>query len=126
MLIQSVSNTNIAPAAMPSGSGGSGAVAAQAPHAAVGQAVAQQPQQSQQPTQVRLSNEIDKINAVLQRSNKDLELSISTDEATKHHVVKLTDKETGETLIQYPSDAVLAIAQGIDEFQRNFLLNQKA
>jgi flagellar protein FlaG len=108
---------------MPSGSGGSGAVAAQAPHAAVGQAVAQQPQQ---PTQVRLSNEIDKINAVLQRSNKDLELSISTDDATKHQVVKLTDKETGETLIQYPSEAVLAIAQGIDEFQRNFLLNQKA
>jgi flagellar protein FlaG len=36
------------------------------------------------------------------------------------------DKATGETVVQIPSEAVLAISQGIDEFQHGLLLKQKA
>ncbi|OGT01272.1 MAG: hypothetical protein A3F73_07105 [Gallionellales bacterium RIFCSPLOWO2_12_FULL_59_22] len=132
MLIQNVGNTAAThTAATPAGlagNGGSPAVAAQAPRAAVEQRAAQQPQQPThaQLSTAQLSTEIEKINSVLRQNNKDVELSISVDEATRKQIVKLTDKETGDTLIQYPSDAVLAIARGIDEFQQSFLLNQKA
>ena len=122
MLIQNISNTGTPPT-MPTNNGVPPTVAAQAPRAAVEQRAAQQPQQ---PTHAQLSTEIEKINSVLRQNNKDVELSISVDEATRKQIVKLTDKETGDTLIQYPSDAVLAIARGIDEFQQSFLLNQKA
>ncbi len=125
MLIQNTSSMAPMPA-VPAGNGGAVGVAVQAPAPQV--ATAEQPvvQQPQQPSHAQLLNEIGKINAALQRSNKAVELSISTDEATRKQVVKLTDKDSGETLIQYPSDAVLAIARGIDEFQQGLLLKQQA
>lgn len=119
MLIQ---NTNSS-AATPTGltaSGGPVVVAAQATRVDAGQAAAPQPSPAQ------ISHEVGRINAALQRANKNLELSISVDESTKKQVVKLTDKDTGDTLLQYPSDAVLAIARGIDQFQHGLLLKQKA
>lgn len=80
----------------------------------------------QQPTPAQLENEVGKINSALQRSNKNLELSISVDETTRKQVIRLTDKDTGDTLMQYPSEAVLAIARSIDEFQQGMLLKQQA
>lgn len=126
MLIQNTGNTASVPAA-PVGNGGppsGAAVQAPVPHAtAVEPSVAQPPQQI---SHAQLVDEIGKINSALQRGNKAVELSISTDESTKKQVVKLTDKDSGETLIQYPSDAVLAIARGIDEFQQGMLLKRQA
>lgn len=118
MLIQNVSSA--AQAATPvklTGNGGAGGVAPKAE-------VAQTPVQQSSPVQLR--NEVSKINTALQQANKNLELSISVDKATNKQIVKLTDKDTGDTLLQYPSEAVLAIAQGIDEFQRGLLLKQEA
>ncbi|HLP98548.1 MAG TPA: flagellar protein FlaG [Sideroxyarcus sp.] len=118
MLIQNISSA--APAAAParlSGNGGPNGVAPQAE-------VAQAPVQA--PTPAQLQSEVGKINSALQQANKNLELSISVDKATNKQIVKLTDKDTGDTLLQYPSEAVLAIAQGIDEFQRGLLLKQEA
>lgn len=123
MLIQNISSTTQAPApAGLAGNGGPTVVAAQtpAPRAAETSAAVQQP------TTAQLESEIGKINTALQRNNKNLELSISVDQTTKKQVVKLTDKDTGDTLLQYPSEAVLAIAQGIDEFQQGLLLRQQA
>lgn len=122
MLIQ---NTNSA-APMPTGpsnTGGPSVVASPAPRTEVKQAV--EPQQPA-PTPAQLDQEVGRINAALQRANKNLELSISVDASTHKQVVKLTDKETGDTLLQYPSDAVLAISRGIDEFQQGLLLKQEA
>ncbi|HEU0186954.1 MAG TPA: flagellar protein FlaG [Gallionellaceae bacterium] len=119
MLIQ---NTNSS-APLPTGfaaSGGPAVPAAQTPQGEVAQAVAQQPSPAQ------VSHEVGRINEALQRANKNLELSISVDATTKKQVVKLTDKDTGDTLLQYPSDAVLAIARGIDQFQHGLLLKQEA
>lgn len=78
------------------------------------------------PSAAQLESEVSRINAALQRNNKQVELNLSIDEPTKKLVVKLTDKETGETLLQYPSESVLAIAQSIDEFQQGLLLKQEA
>lgn len=125
MLIQNTGNTAPTPT-VPVGNGGSAGVAAQvsAPRSAtVESSVAPQPQQL---SHTQLVDEIGKINSALQRGNKAVELSISTDESTKKQVVKLTDKDSGETLIQYPSEAVLAIARGIDEFQQGMLLKRQA
>jgi flagellar protein FlaG len=73
-----------------------------------------------------LTKEVNKINAALQQTNKNLELNFSVDKATNRQVIKLMDKATGETVVQIPSEAVLAISQGIDEFQQGLLLKQKA
>lgn len=131
MLIQNTGNTAAAPAG---NSGTPSGAAAQAPRVAAIQAprvAAIEPPvepsvAQQQISHAQLVEEIGKINSALQRGNKAVELSISTDESTKKQVVKLTDKDSGETLIQYPSDAVLAIARGIDEFQQGMLLKQHA
>ncbi|MBA3023918.1 MAG: flagellar protein FlaG [Gammaproteobacteria bacterium] len=116
MLIQNISNAaQVAAPARPAGNGGPGGVAAE---------VAQTPAQTPSPAQ--LQSEVSKINSALQQANKNLELSISVDKSTNKQIVKLTDKDTGDTLLQYPSEAMLAIAQGIDEFQRGLLLKQQA
>jgi len=81
---------------------------------------------AQQPSAAQLRNEVSKINTAFQQNNKNVELSFATDKSTNMQVVKLMDKETGDTLLQYPSEAVLAISRGIDEFQNGMLLKQKA
>lgn len=119
MLIQNISSAVQAttPARLSGNGGPSGVV----PRTEVAQ---QAPVQA--PTSAQLQSEVGKINSALKQANKNLELSISVDKATNKQVVKLTDKDTGDTLLQYPSDAVLAIAQGIDEFQQGLLLKQQA
>lgn len=123
MLIQNTSSMTPAPASVGLASSG-GPVGA--PVAAAEPRVEVKPAVVQQATPAQLESEVGKINSALQRSNKNLELSISVDEATRKQVIKLTDKETGDTLMQYPSDAVLAIARSIDEFQQGMLLKQEA
>lgn len=121
MLIQSASNSSQGP--MPVGlasNGGPAGVAAQEPPQAVQQPAAQQPSPAQ------LANEVGKINTALQQANKNLELNISVDSSTQKQVVKLTDKDTGDTLMQYPSETVLAISREIEQFQHGMLLKQQA
>lgn len=125
MLIQNTSGAAPAPIKLPSNGGAVGAGAHVAARSEVtstsGGDVA-----VQQPTAGQLKHEVDKINVALQQTNKSLELSISVDKSTNKQVIKLMDKETGDTLMQYPNEAVLAIARGIDEFQNGLLLQQKA
>jgi flagellar protein FlaG len=126
MLIQNIGNTALPPA--PAKSSGNGGISGGAPPVEVTQAQVQ-PQQTQQPSPAKLQNEVSKINNALQQANKNLELSISVDKSTNKQIVKLTDKSTGDTILQYPSEAVIAIAQSIDEFQQSqqgLLLKQQA
>ena len=129
MLIQNTSN--LAPAATPVRLVGSGDPGGVAVHSGSGSAaesarVATKPAVTQQPSNAQLAKEVNKINAALQETNRNLELSFSVDQATNRQVIKLMDKATGETVVQIPSEAVLAISQGIDEFQHGLLLKQKA
>jgi flagellar protein FlaG len=127
MLIQNTSN--LAPASTPARFAGNGEPVAIAAHAGVPAEAAKvntKPVAVTQPTDAQLAKEVKKINVALQQTNKNLELSFTVDQATNRQVVKLMDKTTGDTLLQYPSETVLAIAQGIDEFQHGLLLKQKA
>ena len=118
MLIQST-NSGVPAPAMPSSNGGPVVVAAQ-PEPKQAQAAAATPSSAQ------LSSEVGRINAALKQANRNVELSISVDDSTKKQIITLKDKETGDTLLQYPSEAVLAISRGIDEFQQGLLLNRQA
>lgn len=118
MLIQNVNNTVSTPVGL--ASGGPAVVAPAPSRAEVSQPVVQPLSPAQ------LSQEVSRINSALKQANRNVELSISVDESTKKQIVKLTDKETGDTILQYPSEAVLAISRGIDEFQQNLMLKQKA
>jgi flagellar protein FlaG len=129
MLIQNTSN--LAPASTPvrlPGNGESGGVVLHpSPGASIeAPRVAAKPVAAQQPSDAQLAKEVNKINAALQQTNRNLELSFTVDQATNRQVIKLLDKATGETVVQIPSEAVLAISQGIDEFQHGLLLKQKA
>ena len=127
MLIQNTSSLASAstPARLP-GKGESAVVVAHTGVAAEAAKVTAKPVAAQQPTNAQLTKEVTKINESLQQTNKNLELSFSVDKATNRQIIKLMDKTTGDTLLQIPSEAVLAISQGIDEFQHGLLLKQKA
>jgi flagellar protein FlaG len=84
----------------------------------------------QQPSPEQLKSAVASINKAMQQSNRSLEFSV--DPYTKTPVVKMTDTETGKVISQFPSEAVLAIAQSIDQYlsqhelQHGLLLKQKA
>ncbi len=118
MLIQSTNSAASVPV-QPTASGGPSVVASQ-----TGQSPAASPAPAPTPSQV--ASEVNRINAALKQANRNVELNISVDAATKQPVVTLKDKSTGDTLLQYPSEAVLAIARNIDEFQQGQLLSRKA
>lgn len=84
----------------------------------------------QQPSPEQLKSAVASINRAMQHSNQSLEFSV--DPNTKTPVVKMTDTETGKVISQFPSEAVLAIAQSIDQYlsqheaPQGLLLKQKA
>ncbi len=84
----------------------------------------------QPPSAEQLKSAVDSINKAMKQSNQNLEFSV--DPTTKTPVVKMMDTETGKVISQFPSEAVLAIAQSIDQYlsdhqlQQGLLLQQKA
>jgi len=80
-------------------------------------------QQKAEPTPQQLQQALQTINRKLSSSTS---LEFSYHEGTKQTVVKVTDKETGDVIRQIPSEAALAIAESIGEFQKGMLLQQKA
>ena len=91
-----------------------------APRSAVQAPVQQKPEPAPQQIQQALQT----INRALQTSNSNLEFRI--DQSTHRTVVRVIDGESGELIRQIPSDAALAIAESIGEFQKGLLLRQKA
>lgn len=84
----------------------------------------------QPPSAEQLKNAVASINKAMQQSNQNIEFTV--DPNTKTPVVKMTDTETGKVISQFPSEAVLGIAQSIDQYlsahqlQQGLLLKQKA
>lgn len=78
----------------------------------------------QQASVEELKSAVAAINQAMQQSNQALEFSVDTD--TEQTVVRMVDTSTGELIRQYPSEATLAIARGIEQFQQGLLLTQKA
>lgn len=83
----------------------------------------QQPvQQKPEPTPQQLQQALQTINRKLASSTS---LEFSYDQGTKQTVVKVMDKDSGEVIRQIPSEAALAIAESIGEFQKGLLLRQE-
>jgi flagellar protein FlaG len=72
-----------------------------------------------------LQQAVQSINRALQAS-KSTSLEFTVDQSTRQTVVKVVDKESGDLIRQIPSDAALAIAESIGEFQKGLLLKQEA
>ena len=64
------------------------------------------------------------INHALQQSSHALEFSVDND--TQQTIVRLVDTATGELLRQFPSEATLAIAREIEQFQQGLLITRQA
>ncbi len=124
MLIQNVSSAASAPGF--TGDSGPVPVAAsgiQSAPAALAQA-AKATQQPIQPTDAQLKNAVSNINSAMKESNINIEFSI--DQGTKETVIKVLDSQTGQLVTQFPSKAMLAISQMIEQEQPGALIEQKA
>ncbi|MBU1237180.1 MAG: flagellar protein FlaG [Gammaproteobacteria bacterium] len=76
------------------------------------------------PSAPELAAAVDSINRSLEPESRNLKFSI--DDHTDRVIVKVVDKETGETLRQIPPEEVLAIAESIKDYQKGLILSQKA
>ena len=79
-------------------------------------------QEKPEPTPQQLQQAVQSINQALQASNSNLEFRI--DAGTKRPVVKVVDTDTGELIRQIPSEAMLAIAASIGEYQKGLLFSR--
>jgi flagellar protein FlaG len=76
------------------------------------------------PSAQELAAAVDSINRSLEPESRNLKFSI--DDHTDRVIVKVVDKETGETVRQIPPEEVLAIAESIKDYQKGLILSQKA
>ena len=67
-----------------------------------------------QPSDNELQQAVDQANKVLETKTSN-ELQFSVDKSTGITVVKMINRQNGETLLQFPSDAMLKIAKFIDQ-----------
>ncbi|BCK86750.1 hypothetical protein MIZ01_0516 [Sideroxyarcus emersonii] len=120
MIIQNISSQGTLPVRPVSNDGPAVAVPQTAAAASV----------TQPPSAEQLNNAINKINSAMQQSNQSLEFAV--DPGTKTPVVKMMDTTTGKVVSQFPSEAVLGIAESIDQYlnthklQQGILLKQQA
>lgn len=76
-----------------------------------------------QPTADQLTQAVNQIQDVIQKTAQSLQFSIDKDTGTT--VVKVVDTESKKVLRQIPSEEVLAIAKALDKLQ-GLLIKQKA
>jgi flagellar protein FlaG len=81
-----------------------------------------------QPLSEQLKQATDTINQVMRESNQclEFEFEFSVDTDTKKPIVRVVDTKTGGLIRQIPSEATLAVARSIDQFQKSILFSQKA
>jgi flagellar protein FlaG len=91
------------------------APAVAAPSAPPAQPVAPASTASEVVTAEEVAKAVGQINQVIQHFNPDIEFTV--DPSTKIDVVRVIDKVSGQVIRQFPSDAVLGIAQALDKLQ---------
>ena len=77
-----------------------------------------------EPTPAQVQNMVDGANKAMRQINASLEFSV--DEATNKTVIQVTEKQTGQVIMQFPTDEMLAITRAIDSAQQGILLKQQA
>lgn len=68
---------------------------------------------AQAPSPDRVAQAVNQINDAFAQRNQNLYAAIEKDKATGIDVVKIVDKESKETVSQFPSKAILGIAEAI-------------
>lgn len=81
---------------------------------------------TQPPSADQLTQAVNKANEAFAQRNQNLYVSIETDKATGIGVVKFIDKDSLETINQYPSRAIVEIAQSLQTSSVGQLINAKA
>ena len=75
----------------------------------------------------RVAQAVKQMNDALTQNGQNLHASIETDKATGISVVKFTDKITHEEVGQYPSKAIIAMAESIGQgMEKGLLMNVSA
>lgn len=82
-------------------------------------------QQKREPSPQEVQKAVESINLAL-HSSKSTALQFTVDPSTRTTVVRVVDTESGELIRQFPSEAALAIAESIGNFQKGLLLGQEA
>jgi flagellar protein FlaG len=80
--------------------------------------------QLKEPSPLALQQAVDASNKVLESKTSN-ELHFAVEKGTGIAVVKLINRQSGETILQFPSEAMLQIAKGIDQVT-GALIQQKA
>lgn len=65
------------------------------------------------PSSDHIAQAVSKANEAFAQKNQNLYASIETDKATGINVVKIMDKDSQQTVSQYPSKAIVEIAQAL-------------
>ena len=87
-------------------------------------AAAPEPAPPAKPTREELDVAVERLNQAPNVSAHNLKFRV--DDQTERVIVKVVDKETGETVREIPPEEVLAIAESIERYQRGLLLSQEA
>jgi len=72
---------------------------------------------SQAPSSAQVAQAVNQINDAFAQRNQNLFAAIEKDKATGIDVVKIVDKDSKETISQYPSKAIIEIAQALQNPQ---------
>ena len=72
---------------------------------------------TQAPSSDQVAQAVNQINDAFAQRNQNLFAAIEKDKATGIDVVKIVDKESKETISQYPSKAIVEIAQALQNPQ---------
>ena len=72
---------------------------------------------TQAPTSNQIAQAVKQMNDAFTQRGQNIYATISIDKATGIDVVKIVDKETNETIVQYPSKAILEAAQALQHPQ---------
>jgi flagellar protein FlaG len=79
---------------------------------------------TKKPTAAELQQAVDASNKVLAAKTSN-ELHFAMEQGTGLSVVKLISRQSGETILQFPSETMLQIAKGIDQLT-GAIIQQKA
>lgn len=111
----SVGSRSVATA--PGGGAGAGQSAPTAPSSVAPQTVAAAIVATQVPTPGRIAQAVKQVNDDFIQKGQNLYALYEKDKATGINVVKVLDKNTQEVISQFPPKEIIAIAEGIDQFQ---------
>jgi uncharacterized FlaG/YvyC family protein len=72
---------------------------------------------TQNPSAAQIANAVKQMNDSFSQKSQNVYATIGIDKATGVEVVKIVDRDTNQTVVQYPSKAALAVAAAIQHPQ---------